>query len=88
MTDKIDAFLAEIRAHPKFIEAAATNPTKVEEFAAMEKGLAILHREPEFVDLFDKLVAVLDRRDLSIKQRLDEISKILLQARDAGRSVN
>jgi hypothetical protein len=83
MTDKIDAFIAEIRARPEFIAAAAVDRTKADGLAAMEDGLAGLYQDPTFIDIFDELDAVICRRDLSIKQKLDEVTRVLTLARDA-----
>jgi hypothetical protein len=88
MTAKIDAFIAEIQSRPEFIAGVAADPKKADDLAAMEEGLAVLYRDEKFIDALDKLEAMLYRRDLSMKQRLDEIGKILTDARDAGRCVN
>jgi hypothetical protein len=88
MTDKIDAFIAEIRARPEFIAGVAADPKKADDLAAMERGLVTVYGNPEMIEVFDKIEAVIDRRDLSMKERLLEIGKILTLVRDAGRSVN
>jgi hypothetical protein len=88
MTAKIDAFLTEIRARPEFVAAAAANPQRVKDMLVIEQGVALLYLYPAFIDVLDELDAVVARRDLSIKQRLDEVTRILTQARDAGRAVH
>jgi hypothetical protein len=92
MTDKIDAFIAEIRARPEFVAAAAVDPKKSDELDAIERGLNAIDRQadndPATIEIFDKIQHVIGRSDLSIKQRLLGIGKLLTQARDAGRSVN
>jgi hypothetical protein len=40
------------------------------------------------IEAFDKIQAVIDRADLSIKEQLVEIGKLLTEARAAGRSVH
>jgi hypothetical protein len=88
MTAKIDAFIAEIRLRPAFIDAAAADSKKLDELDAIERGLLAVYRNPEMIEIFDKIQAVIDRGDLSLKERLLDIGKLLTQARDAGRSVN
>jgi hypothetical protein len=88
MTAKIDKFIAEIRSRPAFIDAAVVDPQKLNELAAIERGLFAVYRNPEMIEIFDKIQAVIDRGDLSLKERLLDIGKLLTQARDAGRSVN
>lgn len=88
MTPKIDTFIAEIRTRPEFTAGVAADPKKADDLAAIEDGLVALYRDASLVDAFDKLEAAIDRRDLSMKQKLLAIGKILTAARDAGRSVN
>jgi hypothetical protein len=88
MTAKIDAFIADIRSSPKFAAAAASDSQWSDHLEAMERAFAALYRNPEMIDALDKLQAVIDRRDLSMKEKLIEIGKTLTEVRDAGRSVN
>jgi butyrate kinase len=88
MTAKIDTFIAEIRSRPEFIAAVAVDPKKSDELEAIANGIEAVYRNPEMIAAFDEIQNVIDRRDLSMKQRLLEIGKILAKARDSGRSVN
>jgi hypothetical protein len=88
MTAKIDAFIADIRSSPKFAAAAAADSQWTDHLEVMERAFAALYRNPEMVDAFDEVQAVIDRRDLSTKRKLIEIGKILTQVRDGGRLVN
>jgi hypothetical protein len=88
LMSKLDAFIANIRSSPKFAAAAASDSQWTDHLEAMERAFAALYRNPEMIDAFDDLQAVIDRRDLSTKQKLIEIGKILTQVRDGGRSVN
>jgi hypothetical protein len=39
MSDKIDAFLTEVRNMPGFVTASATDPKWIEQLAGVERGL-------------------------------------------------
>ena len=88
MTDKINAFIAEIRTSPKIIAGVAQDPTLSDHLDAIERGIEEVQRRDELIEIFDKIQAVIDRGDLSMHTRLIEIGKLLTEARDAGRSVN
>jgi hypothetical protein len=88
MSEKIDAFIAKIRAAPEFIAGATADPTKSDELDAVERGIEAVYRDAEMIETFDKIQAVVDRSDLSMKMRLIEIGRLFTQLRDAGRSVN
>jgi hypothetical protein len=86
---KIDAFISYIRAQPEFVSAVSTDSKWSDQLLdTVEQGIAAVCRDPELVETFDKILAVIDHRDFSIKQRLDKIGSLLTPARDAGRSVH
>jgi hypothetical protein len=86
MSTKIDAFLAELRSLPGFVAASAANPKWTADLAAVERGLNAVDREadnnPAMLDALDKIQEVIDRRDLSLKQRLLAIAELLVRVRD------
>jgi hypothetical protein len=92
MADKIDGFIAEVRSRPEFIAGAASDPSKLNDLAALEVGLSAIERgansDPALIDTLDEIELVISRHDLSIKQRLLAIGMILARVRDAGRSVH
>ena len=92
MSDKIDSFISEIRNRPKFIAAAASDSNLSDHLNNIERGLFFLDRQadndPATIEIFDKILIVIGRNDLTLKQRLLELGKLLVQFRDAGRSMN
>jgi len=86
----MDAFLTEVRHMPGFIAASAIDPKWSEHLDAIERGLTAIYNSAaaEMIEAFDKIQAVIDRADLSIKEQLVEIGKLLTEARAAGRSVH
>jgi hypothetical protein len=85
MTNKIDCFIDEIRARPEFVAAAASDPKWDDELDELESTHGRLYHkpDPELIEAFDKIHAVVGRGDLYIKYRLLELNKFLAQARDA-----
>jgi hypothetical protein len=92
MSDKIDAFLTEVRNMPKFVAASATNPKWLEHFEAMKNTLAIIDRQadydPRTVDALDEIESAVGRTGLPVKQRLLEVSKIVTRWRNVKWPVN
>ena len=86
MNSKIDAFLSEVRNMPAFVTAAAADPEWFTAFAGIERGLNALSRladnDPAIIDIFDEVQTVIGRGDLSLKQRLLEVGRLLTQVRD------
>ena len=87
MSAKINAFLAEVRNAPAFVVASANDPKWLEVFEAVERGFVTVDRlvddDPAIIDIFDKILAVIGRSDLSLKQRLLEVEKLLIQIRNS-----
>jgi hypothetical protein len=83
---KIDAFLTEVQKLPGFVKASASDPKWLERFDAMARGLATVDREadnnPAMLDTLDKIQDVIGRADLSLKERLLEVAKLLTEVRD------
>jgi hypothetical protein len=92
MTDKIEAFITEVRNMPGFVAASATDPKWIAELEALERLLNALDRQadddPGMIEIFDKIQSVVGRADLPIKQRLLEVGKLLAQVRDAIKIVH
>jgi hypothetical protein len=87
MNAKIDAFLTEIRQLPGFVKASATDPKWNEELNRFERVFDAIDRkaddDPQTIEIFDKIQDVIARRDLSLKERLLEVVKLIVQFRDA-----
>jgi len=59
MSDKIDAFLTEVRNMPGFVTASAADPKWIEQLAGVERGLNAVDRaadnNPAMLDALDKI---------------------------------
>ncbi len=80
--EKLAAFVAEIRAAPKFIAAARENPIFILHIDNIERGFDALYlegtTEPWAIDLLDRIRAVVGRK-ARIKPRLLELEGLLLE---------
>jgi hypothetical protein len=58
--------------------------------ARRRRGLGVIDRkaddDPQMIEIFDKIQTVIGRSDLSMKQRLIQLGRLLAQARDGGRT--
>jgi hypothetical protein len=93
MTDKSDAFIAEIRNWPEFVaELSLDGPRWTRELEAIERGFEFIAQkaddDPHVIEIHDQILIAIARKDLSIRQRLLEFGRLFIQMRDAGRSVN
>jgi hypothetical protein len=92
MNIKFEAFIAEVTSAPQFVAALETHPQLKGEMDALERGLRhvdqMADEDPCMVESFDQIVAIIERGDLSIKQRLIQIGNVARSLRDAGRTVN
>jgi hypothetical protein len=88
MNAKIDAFVEQIRKRPKFVAAAASDPKWIGQLEAIRQFLHAVHRNPEMIGASDKILAVIDRSDLSLKQRVLAVGKLLTQIRDTIKIVH
>jgi hypothetical protein len=83
---KTDAFLAEIRAMPKFVTAAATDSKWGKHLDDIERGINTIDRraddDPATIEILDRIHAILGRNDLSMKERLLGLYKLLMEFRD------
>lgn len=90
MTD-VDAFFAEIRLSPKFVEAASADPEWLNVMSKFERDVdEVLRRagdSPEWLDYYDNILAII-RSDVSLKEKLAGIVVPLTAIRDGGRTVN
>jgi hypothetical protein len=89
MTEIITSFLDEVRQLPKFIEAARSDEKYLHHFHQIETGLYAFAEsdEPYVIDVFDRILETVKRRDWSLNQRLLEVSRLAGIVRDNGRSV-
>jgi len=92
MGAKIDAFISEILAQPGFIAAAASDPQWSNHLDNIERGLNGIDQraddEPAMIEIVDEIQTVIAPNDLSLKQRLLRVEKLLAKARDAGRIIH
>lgn len=93
MSTRIDAFLSEVRNMPEFIAELAIGPTRPRELIeGLERGISGVDRlandDPAVVEIYDEILATIGRRDLSTKEKLSALGKLLLQAADTMKKVN
>jgi hypothetical protein len=92
MSTKIDSFITEVRNMPGFVAASAIDPTWLETLEGMERCLDAIDRNadtnPVMLDTLDDIQAVIDRSDLTLKQRLLKIVELLVRVRDTIKIVN
>jgi hypothetical protein len=86
MNARTDAFLAEIRAMPNFATAAATDSKWGDHLDNIERGINAIDRraddDPATIEILDRIHAILGRNDLSMKERLLGLCKLLMEFRD------
>jgi hypothetical protein len=86
MSAKIDAFIAEVRTSPEFVAASAADSQYPDHLDNIACGLSEVDRQadsdPKMIAIFDNIQDVIVRNDLSLKQRLLELGKLLTQVRD------
>jgi hypothetical protein len=72
MNERLGAFIEEIRASPKFVEAASKDMKWIAHVNAIEIGLDHYSRaeDPREIELFDKLCAIISDESRTTKQRL------------------
>jgi hypothetical protein len=72
---------------PGFVAASASDTKWLAAFEKMERGLTAADRlaanDPTMLDVLDKIQGVIGRADLTLKDRLLELVKLLTQVRDA-----
>ncbi|MBR0936685.1 hypothetical protein [Bradyrhizobium jicamae] len=79
MNDRLEAFLAEIEAAPKFIDAVRASPAVQKYLDALEWGLngLSLIDDPNAIEMIDAAVKVVDRKDMTLKERALAIVSLL-----------
>jgi hypothetical protein len=89
---EIDAFFAEIRSWPRFVDAASADPAWLNVVSKLEGDIdEVLRRageDPAWLDCYDDILAIVRKRDISVKERLLGIIGPLATIRDNGRTVN
>src|SRR5579864_6394877 len=75
----IESFFVEIRTNPKYVAAAADNPAVRGKIRHVEMVLRAAHQlgeeDANAQRVFDRIVAVIDDRSLSLKERLLKVSE-------------
>jgi hypothetical protein len=61
MPAKIDGFIAKLRAWPEFVAAANSDPKWFDHLAAIDHGIAEVHRsaESEMIEAYDEISAAI-----------------------------
>jgi hypothetical protein len=92
MSMAIEAFLSDLRTAPGFVAAAASDPKCLAELERVERGLSAVDRlannDPAIVDIFDRIQAVAGNSNLSLKERLLAVGKLLAEVQAAGRVIH
>lgn len=84
MTPDVEAFLAEMRADPKFIAGIACDPRILADFEEAERGLRSIYSrgtdDPRLIEFWDDVRRIVARDD-TIKARLSAIQTLMIRAR-------
>jgi hypothetical protein len=84
VTDQIDSFIDKIRQRPAF---AAAGPVFSKHLDAIEFALNEIDRradeDPEMVEAFDKVIAVIANNRRTLRERLLDLNEVLVPLRDA-----
>ena len=90
MPSPVEAFLAEISGRPAFVAAAAADSKLTDHLFAIELGVDALCQDcrPEVIEIVDRIQCAIARKSLPLNERLLELEKLFVQARDLGRSVH
>jgi hypothetical protein len=79
MTPDIAAFLAELKAHPKFADYLAEHPEFADQLEVMERGVADLYVagtvSTAAIGFWDEVRAIVHRKEL-YSSRLQAISEV------------
>jgi hypothetical protein len=74
-------FIDDIRANPKFVEGSKRDPAFHCHLKAMERGIEAIRAQGNddvvWLERFDELQAIIARDDLTVKERLLELVKVL-----------
>jgi hypothetical protein len=83
--DTADAFIAEIRAHPKFIAGCQADNGFLDQVDSLEEFLLRLCRadRAEMIEASDEVCGLVGRCDVPIKQRLLGVLPILTRLKDS-----
>jgi hypothetical protein len=91
MNNRIETFMAEVRAMPGVIAAANVDPAYSHHLDAIERCFEWAHEtgdlDPAAIEIFDEIARVASSNERSIRDRLLEIGRLLVKARDLGRTV-
>ena len=90
MHRNIENFIDEIRRAPGFITASQNSAHWLDHLFAIERGLDALCRDcrSEVIEIVDRIQGAVARKSLPLNERLLELEKLFVQARDLGRSVH
>jgi hypothetical protein len=91
-SEKLERFIREIRSAPQFVAWVKQRPDGEAQMQAVETGLRFVDQraddDPEMLASFDEICRLIDRQDLSIKQRLLAVKEVFVRLREAGRVLN
>ena len=89
---RLAALMAEVQGAPPVIAAVAADPKWAIELAAIERGLSAVDAQasddPLMLETLDLILAMIARKDISMKQRLLKLEEIFRRVRDAGRIIH
>jgi len=92
ITEKLEAFISEISTAPQYRDAVSQQPelqTQVDAFASALRFLDQKAAEDaDMLESFDEICRIIDRCDLSIKQRMLAVREVFIRLRAAGRTIN
>jgi hypothetical protein len=78
---EVDAFLAEVRAMPRFIAASAADPAIARYANAIEYALHVLYAagddNSEAIELFDEVCAIVGNKQRGLNERLLALHRLL-----------
>jgi hypothetical protein len=89
-SETISEFFQAIRRRPKFTRAAQADPhwhTELDDLQGVIERLAAKD-DPDVIELVDDLMRIIDRKSITLKQRLLAIGERLTELRNRRRPVN
>ena len=92
MHGRFEAFISEVTSAPQYLTGIRQQPHVVSQMQAFEHGLRLIEQratdDPAMLDCFDEICCIVDRGDLSMKQRILAVVEVLRRLCDVSRSIN
>ena len=82
MNDRFPEFFDQIRRRLKFVKAANADPRWHHQLEDLERRMESIASNPQHMELVDDLLRIVNRENVSLKQRLRAIGKALVEYRD------